>query len=148
MSKYIILKTYEQVLTQIEDLIGDKETNNNQLFKLGKYLLGNKFLNVYSSDQFPKNVKNNQCFIINTDSINEPGTHWIAVYKYKNKFYFYDTFNRKIQTLSKYFKNIKNVVNANADRDQSFNESNCGARSLSWVILASRYKPDKTMNII
>ena len=147
MSKYNILKTYEKVLMYIEDIIGSGKTNNIQLYKICKQIFGDLFLNVYSSDEFPKYVKENQCFIINTDPKNKPGTHWIAVYKYKNKFWCYDSFNRPVKTLSKYFKN-KNIISTNIDRDQSYNEYSCGARSVGWTVLAHKYGPDKIMNII
>ena len=62
-SKYTILKNYEQILMMIEDILGDGETDNVQLYNLGKCLFGNNFLNVYSADTFPKSVKNNQFFI-------------------------------------------------------------------------------------
>ena len=50
--------------------------------------------------------KNNQCFIIITDPKNKSVIHWVSVYKYKNYFYLYDTFNRPIN-LSKFWKKHK-----------------------------------------
>ena len=146
MSNYTILKQFNQVLMNVEDIISDGITTNVTLDKLARKILTN-FIGVYSSNTFPKYVKNNQCFIINTDPTNKPGMHWLGVYKYKSKFYIFDSFNRPIKSLSKFFKN-KNIVSANRDRDESFRQKNCGQLSLSWIILASIYTPENIMNII
>ena len=54
-----------------------------------------------------------------------------------------------MKSLSKYWKHKHNWINANADRDQSYNgESNCGQRSMDWLISAHKYKPNKIINII
>ena len=145
MDKYKILKEYEQNLIRIENIIGDGSTNNIQLNTLGKYLFGNKFKGVYSSNEMP-NIKNNEMYIVNNKKSNQNGEHWIGVYKYKNKLYMYDTFNRPIRNLSNYFTN-KHIINANNDTDQSKNESNCGSRVISWLISFHNYK-DKIINII
>ena len=85
--------------------------------------------------------------IVNTDPDYKGGTHWCACYKYNNKTY--DSYGRDIKSLSKYWKHKHNWVNANADRDQSYNgESNCGTRSMAWLISAQKYKPNKIINII
>ena len=41
MSKYKLLKQYEQQLMQIENLLSNSTTNNIQLNKLGLLVLGN-----------------------------------------------------------------------------------------------------------
>ena len=149
MSAYEILKAYDQTLMHIEDILQtSKGTNNIQLENLCRFLFGIRFLGVFSANEFPKRIKNNQCFIINNKPNNSKtgGEHWIAAYKYKNKIYMYDTFDRKIKDLSKYFKN-KNIVNANSDRQQSYYEYNCGERCVTWLILFDKYKT-KIINVI
>jgi hypothetical protein len=148
MTKYEILKHYEQNLTHIEDIIGASETSNTTLDKLGWYLFGSQYLGTFSSNDYPKRVKNNDCFIVNTDPNYKSGIHWCSVFKYKNKFYVYDTFDRNVHKLSKFWKNKKNWVSANKDVDQSVSEENCGERSMAWLISASKYTPKKIMNII
>ena len=133
MNKYNILKEYETNLMYIMDLLGSGVTDNIQLDKLGKYLFGNKFIGTYSSDKIPKNIKNENCLILNNQSSKQKGEHFIAVYKRDNKLYGYDTFNRPIKNLSKFWKN-KHIINANNDRDQGFSEENCGSRSMAWLI--------------
>ena len=146
--KYKILKEYEKLLMKAEDILGNGSTTNMQLEILGKFLFKEKFLGVYSANTFP-HMLNNEMLIINTDPSTKSGTHWISVFKYKNKYYCYDTFNRDIKTLfSPYLKNKKNIVNANIDRDESFSEDNCGQRAICWLILANKYGPNIIMNII
>ena len=82
--------------------------------------------------------------IINTD--NKKGIHWCSLYKYKNKYWFYDSYNRNYKS----FKTWKNQkwINANKNIDHAYNgEANCGQRSMSWLISFDRYK-DKIINII
>ena len=145
---YLILKEYNKCLTFIENILGNTTTNNLQLESIGKHLFDNRFLGVYSANTFPKYVKNNYMFIINTDPISKPGQHWIARYKFNNKFYMYDTFNRNIKDLSKYWKHKTNIVSANKDIDQSIVEKNCGQRALGWLVLANQFMPNKIMYVI
>ena len=147
MTKYTILKEFNQILINVEDIISDNTTTNITLDKLARKILPN-FIGVYSADTYPHYVRDGQCFIINTDPSYRSGMHWLGVYKYKSKFYIFDSFNRPIQSLSKFFKNKTNIVSANRDRDESFCQKNCGQLSLSWIIMASKYNPKVIMNII
>ena len=146
MNKYIIFKEYETNLTYLMDILGSSTTDNITLNKIGKYLFGNLFIGVVPSDEMPV-LKENEMCIINTD--NKKGEHWIACYCYKNKTYVYDSYDRDVKSLSKYWKNKHNWINANTDRDQSYNgESNCGQRSVAWQISAHKYTPTRIINII
>ena len=109
------------------------------------FLFGDAFKGVYSSDQMVV-LKNDEMSIINTDD--KKGIHWIACYKYRNKTYVYDSFDRDVKLLSKFWKHKHNWVNANKDRDQSYNESSCGQRSVCWLISAQKYKPNRIMSIV
>ena len=149
MSKYQILKQYEQILRNVEDILGSTVTTNDQLDKLGYSIFKNDYLGTYSSDKMPKYIKNNQCFILNTDSsrsANKYG-HWIGFYKINGKLYFYDSFARPKEKLSKWWKNTR-LYNANeTDRDQSFEEQSCGSRSMSFLIICRKYK-ERCLDII
>ena len=149
MSKYKILKEYEQSLIKVSDILKTVGTTNNfQLEKLGKMLFGDLFLGVFTADQFPKYIKKEQMFIINTDPKSKPGVHWVSFIKSKNgKLYGYDSFNRDLHSLSPYFKH-KQFINANSDVDEVYVAKNCGQLSLTWLICAHKYGPDKVMNII
>ena len=77
---------------------------------------------------------------------NKKGVHWCFLSKYKNKIYFYDSFDRNYKNLNSKWKNNKRI-NANTNIDQSYEESNSGSRCMSWLISFDKYK-DKIINII
>ena len=146
MSKYQILKQYEQTLMDIEDILGASVTTDSQITYLGYKIFKNDYLGTFSSDKMPLRIKDNQCFILNTDSsrsANKYG-HWVGFYKINNKtangkLYYYDSFPRPKEKLSKFWKN-KRMYNANTtDRDQSYEESSCGSRSIAWLIVFRKY---------
>ena len=141
MSKYQILKDYEQVLMDVEDVLGSGVTTNDQLDKLGYSIFKNDYLGTYSSDKMPMYIKNNQCFILNTDSsksANKYG-HWVGFYKINKRLWYYDSYSRPKGKLSKWWKN-KRMYSANkTDRDQSFEEQSCGSRSMSFLVICRKY---------
>ena len=149
MSKYKILKEYEQVLMTLENIIGSGSTDNEQLDKLGSYIFGKDYLGTLCSDQMPKYIKNDQCFILNTESSKSKtnGVHWVGFYKLNNKLFYYDSFSRSKTELSKYWKN-KKMYNANTnDVDQAVTEQNCGTRSFAFLILMRKFG-EKIIGII
>ena len=141
MSKYQILKQHEQVLMDVEDILGASVTTDAQLTDLGYRIFKNDYLGTCSSYKMPTRIKDNQCFILNTESsrsANKHG-HWIGFYKINGKSFFYDSFVIPKEKLSKWWKN-KRMCNANTtDRDQSFEEQSCGSRSMSFLIISRKY---------
>ena len=101
--KYAILSSFESCLMQIEYILSDKTTNNIQLYRLGRRIFGDRFVNVFTADNNIK-LHNGQFCILNTDAGNKAGLHWLGVYKHKNKYYVFDSFGRDVHKLSKYFK--------------------------------------------
>ena len=55
-------------------------------------LFKNDYHGTYSSDKMPLRIKDNQCFIINSDSSRSSNKygHWIGFYKINGKLWFYD----------------------------------------------------------
>ena len=101
---YYTLKEYEQNLMYIEDVLKTSSTTNNiQLEKLCKNLFDDLFIGVFTADRYPKHISNGEMFIINNRK--NKGEHWVAVSKYNNKMYAYDTFNRNINKVSIFWKN-------------------------------------------
>ncbi len=153
MSKYIILKEYEENLMYIDDVLKKAGTTNNiELSRLGKGIFGELFLGVFSADKFPKYIRDGQMFIINNKSSKQQGQHWLSFIKssknrdHKPKLYAYDSFNRDIHKLSPYFRN-KRFINANSGRDESFAERDCGQRAMSWILSFNKHG-DKVINVI
>ena len=118
-------------------LVGNKTTYQNELDKIGKLLLNNKFSGVYASDNIPKLDSNKKYAILNLDKSNEAGSHWVAVAKHNNNLYIYDSFGRPhtkiIPSLSK--SGNGKILNTELDKEQEEIETNCGARCLSWLLL-------------
>ena len=154
MSKYKILEEYNKNLMYIYDTLKKSGTTDNyELNTLCKALFGDLFIGVFSSNEFPKYIRNNQMFIINNKSSRvQEGEHWIAFIKsdknkdHKSRLYGYDSYNRDIHKLSPYFK-YKKFINANSNRDESFYEENCGERVVAFLISFFKHG-EKIINII
>jgi len=136
--KYAILRSFESCLMQIEDILSDKTTNNIQLYRLGRRIFGDRFVNVFTADDNIK-LHNGQFCIVNTDASNKAGLHWLAVYKHKNKYYVFDSFGRDVHKLSKYFK-YKHWTNVEFNRIESYRQNNCGQLCLAWLVIFDKYK--------
>lgn len=123
----------------VEPLIGDKTTYMNDLEKIGKKMLGQKFIGVYPSDKIPT-LKNNEYAILNLDKSNESGSHWTAIAKKANKTHFYDSFGRK-DNIIKSLKKSGNgkIINTDNDAEQKIEELNCGARSIAWILFFDKW---------
>ena len=139
MSKYQILSNFEDNLIMVENKLKKTGlTNNIELNKLGKKLLGDKFLNVYMANKLPR-MKNNEYCIINNKSSKSHGEHWLALVKYGNKKYIWDSFARNYKTLSPYFKN-KNWINASVKPFEANDGKDCGQLSLSFILSFEKFK--------
>ena len=136
--KYEILKNFDDCLIHIDDIISDHVTTNLTLLKLGKQLFGDRFKNVYCADD-KITLKNNECCIINTDSSRQAGTHWCGLYKYRDIYYFFDSFSRDHKTISKYWKN-KRWYDIESKRIESFKQSDCRQLSLAFLLIFDKYK--------
>lgn len=123
-----IMKTHASALKYIMDNIGAGETVTDQLNKLGKKLFKTKFGGAIASDQLPKKI-NKKYYIVNTDPSDKPGQHWMGV----TEKYIYDSFGRSAEELKEFIFDRK-LINKNNNRDQSYNETNCGQRSLAFLV--------------
>lgn len=126
--KYKIIKTYNDALKYIMDNMGTSETYSSDLNIMGKKLFKAKFGGVLASDQLPKKISK-KYYIVNTDKSDEPGQHWMGVTEH----FIYDSFGRSAEELSE-FINDRKLINKNNNRDQSFIETNCGQRSLAFLV--------------
>lgn len=142
----IVDKLYREQLRKIEKITGDKTTYLKQLEGAGKKLLGIKFKGVYPSDKIPKLNDLSPYCILNLDSSEEPGSHWVALGKNigRSSSIFYDSFGRdhaKIIPNLRYSGNGR-IINTEKDAEQRINQENCGARCLSWLCILDKYGPE------
>ena len=95
-----------------------------------------KFLGVRLQDETMPT--GNGCYIINTDTDDGQGIHWVSVVQHNKKCYVYDSFGRRSNTLLKSF--VKNRIGSGymvkntdlTDQDQyGYKSVDCGHRCLS-----------------
>ena len=132
--------------------MGDKTTFLTQLKKTGSQILGDKFKGVYPSDKIPKLTTKNPYCILNLDKSNESGSHWISLVKLSGTpsgCLVYDSFGRNnthiIPSLSKSGNGL--VIDTDKDSEQGILETNCGQRSLAFIIFFDKYGADDAMKI-
>lgn len=84
-------------------------------------------------DKLPKKPKKVECAIVNLDSSDNEGTHWVAYVKVNNYCEYFDSFGNLKPPLElvKYMKN--NLINYNYDQYQSFDTVNCGHLCLKFL---------------
>lgn len=127
---------YNRILHKIViPLVGNKTTFQNQLHRAGKKLLGVKFKGVYPSDKIPRLNDLAPYCILNLDKSNEPGSHWIALAKYRDGCIVYDSFARKASRIIPQlnFSGNGKAYSDTKDSEQDITETNCGARSLAFL---------------
>ncbi len=134
------LEAYNKYLKKIiYPLIGDRTTYLNQLLGAGKKLFGVKFKGVYASDKIPKLNDLSPYCILNLDKSDEPGSHWIALIKIKNKkqCIVYDSFGRDYKKIIPILNSSGNGRIKNSDRDpeQKIKETDCGARCIGFIMV-------------
>lgn len=92
------------------------------------------FRGVFMRDALPGKPKTNECAILNLDSEDGPGTHWVAYKKIGNFVEYYDSFGKLPPPLelNTYFgKRVKITYNYNTD--QNYNSVKCGHLCLKFL---------------
>ena len=150
MSEARIENINKQVIKIVEDAMGSNETTmGSEINKWGKLFLGSGFVGVFTADMIP-NLKNGQSIIANLDSSDMAGSHWVSIMKEKNNLYFYDSFGRKGKKIMKHAtKKIRHMLieEANLDQEQDIFETNCGQRSIAFLLIAQHWGVDTALLI-
>jgi hypothetical protein len=118
-------------------LMGKKTTTDNfELMRTGKHLLGDKFAGVYSSDQRPALSKKKPYAILNTKPTSSGGEHWVGLARMPSngKNMHYDSFGRSHEQLfpSRW---EDEAIDTELDVEQDERTTECGQRSLAWLLL-------------
>lgn len=92
------------------------------------------FRDVFMRDTLPSKPWNRESGIINLDSQDGLGTHWVAYKKSGNLVKYFDSFGNLSppQEVIKYFKNCE--IKYNHDRYQHFNTYNCGHLCIDFLL--------------
>ena len=115
-------------------------TDNFELERTGRKLLGCKFAGVYASDEQPRISAQQPYAIVNTAPRTHVGEHWIAIAHMPNGcVMFYDSFGRSHAHL---FPGKFDAISTEDDAEQRMNATNCGQRSLAWLLVFDRCGPN------
>lgn len=144
LNKFKAKQIWIQYNNEINKLIGHHNTTfSNELNTVGKYLFGKKFKGVFSSDKIPK-LKKNQYAILNLDSSDEEGSHWIAMCNdSKSNTYLYDSFGRSIKKIIPFAYKSGNgpIKGTHKNPEQNKISNNCGQLSISFILMFDKYGP-------
>lgn len=144
---------YRLYLKKIQYMMASDDTTYlSQLEKVGKKLFSVQFKGVYPSDKIPKLNDLAPYCILNLDKSKEPGSHWVALCKVKdrkNECLFYDSFGRNYTEIIKNLKFSGNgrIKNTENDAEQKILEQNCGQRCLAWLKMCHDYGPEVALMI-
>ena len=136
MNKRNVQHLYEYTLNEVQKDLGSGITNDEQLNKYCTFLP--KFRGTHAFDKIPK-LKNLESCIANLDKSNQPGSHWVGLYKYKNKTYVFDSFDRKIS----HFKRV-DIDKAVMHKPK---ENDCGQRSFAFLALVASIGLSNTLKL-
>lgn len=94
----------------------------------------NHFRGVFMRDRLPTNPHVNECAVVNLDSIDGVGTHWVAYCKKKDDVYYFDSFGNLAPPLEllEYFGSDSSI-HFNSDQFQSYNTFVCGQLCLKFL---------------
>ena len=91
------------------------------------------FIGVFTRDRLPTSRKRKESAIVNLDTENGTGTHWVAYKKIGNQVQYYDSFGNLPPPLEvqKYFHGCN--IYFNYSREQKYNTTNCGHLCLKFL---------------
>ena len=107
--------------------------SNFDILKIAKHLEIPNFKGVFTRDQLPEKIGNRESGIVNFNTSEEPGSHWVAYFRDGSKKIYFDSFGQVIPTeIQKYLKtkdeyrNNLPVIERNTDVVQEPNTVICG----------------------
>lgn len=114
------------------------------LYDEGKRLLGSGFKAVLPADYAMHGLKDPHTYVVlNTDDHKHEGVHWVGLMRNStNITYFYDSFNRPFQSLSKHWREKPWIQVHNSVVDQSTNSDICGQLVLAAMVEFDKYGPN------
>ena len=132
MADSLFKKYKKQIIKQL----GRKALADDQLDKLGKQLLGKKYIGTFAQDELPSR---SGYMIVNVDTskkINTPDAHWVGIYSTPKTIFVYDSFGRLTKNVLKLISKTttKKIVDSKHDPEQyGANSELCGQLALSWL---------------
>ena len=133
------LKIFNQAYNKVVKLIGhDGTTHNVELNRVGRKMIGQKFIGVFASDAYPKFDGRESYCIVDLSKTNTNGTHWVARMCKRNTILWYDSFARKISSLIPTSHGEDTSLVASS-MDQEVEQMDCGQRSLAALYVGFEF---------
>ena len=122
-------KLFHEYLKALRKEMGDDETSQEQLNKMGKVLMGKFFQGCYARGQEPKKDRKHRHAVIVNTATGPPGEHWVAIYREPgHKDLVYDSFGRGTMGFD--------GVATDRDSEQHKSKSYCGQACLAFGLTA------------
>ena len=134
-------KQFNHILKNVTTILGNKETSNVQLDNICFKLFGSQFVGTFPSDKISTLTKKKNMCILNLDSSDQSGSHWISCVLENGIVYVYDSFDRPsskiIPSLFKKYKTVKNTDRTLVSKPirQKDYQDTCGQRCISALII-------------
>lgn len=121
---------------------------SDQLSKFCTKILKKNFLGVFPCDFYPLkfHMLNKTSVIFNLSTSNEKGSHFIAIYKNKNKIIYFDSFGKKSSNkhINLFLKSSQCKITYNSTCIQDIESYFCGIFCLAFLICCQ--KRNSTLN--
>ena len=151
MDAELVENVYEILLDQVEDAIGHTTTYGPSLDRLCRKLFGPRFAGVYARDTLPKKLAPTSAWdplrfaIVNLDESHQPGSHWVAICQLPHgRRIVYDSFGRHPSII---LPGEAGLMSTESDAEQVPAETNCGARCVTWLLIADIFGPWASLSI-
>jgi len=111
-------------------------TTNVQLLQLAKRMRIPYFRGVFMRNSLPiGGIYQNESGIVNLDSVEGPGTHWVAYAKRENHVIYFDSFGnlRPLNELVRYFGRNVTKIQYNYTPVQTYDQSICGQLCVQFL---------------
>lgn len=127
---------FKRALKFVESVMGNGETDSDELEKVGKFLFEDKWVGVFASDEVDPTLQGEGYYLCNLDNHNEDGSHWTALAVRGCVIYYFDSFARTQRTTLR-LEDPHHVIvqEINPNIVQGARESNCGQRCLAWLMV-------------
>ena len=148
-----IRKQYKDILKQIHDVTQDIDlTQSDNLLKIIDHTKIKNLFNVIDYwDNFKPDFRRPYS-ILNTDKESDTGngTHWVGCFQNNKTLYIYDSFGRN-HIMDPFCEEMHELgficVYVNKQTDQGNTQTNCGIRSLLWLLFVDNYGIKKSSKI-
>lgn len=131
--------------------LGRQALSNHQLDDICPPLLGKKYRGCFMQDEI-KDYKNGY-YILNTDTKEKSGVHWISVYNTPKTAYIFDSYGRDTNKITPILKKTiegsgRRIIESDKDQDQKGDSQICGHLCVSWLLCCQKFGIKKTINNI